>query len=256
MAGKMTIPLQKGIIYGPVKSRRLGRSLGINVVSTKVKTCTFNCLYCQYGLRRAPDAELKNSNWYPPATRITTKLAEVLGILDGPPAYLTFSGNGEATLHPAFPEIVREVIKIRNLHCPEALLAILSNSSTVIDERIRHTLGYLDRRIMKLDCGDENNFIRFNQPIEGIRFFDIIGGLKSLEDVIIQALFAGGSAGNYHAGNIGSWLEVLTEISPSSVQIYTLDRPYPSKMIQPLEKAKLLLLKKEVLKRGIEAEVY
>ena len=252
----MTIPLQKGIIYGPVNSRRLGRSLGINVVSTKIKTCTFNCLYCQYGLRRVADAELKNSNWYPPATRIAAKLVEVLAILDAPPAYLTFSGNGEASLHPAFPEIVREVIKIRNIHCPEALVAILSNSSTVVDERIRNTLGYLDQRIMKLDCGDEKNFKGFNQPIDGIRFIDIVDGLKTLEDVTIQALFAGGSRGNYHPANIGSWLEVLTEISPSGVQIYTLDRPYPSKMISPLEKEKLIGLKNEVRKRGIEAEVY
>jgi len=252
----MTIPLQKGIIYGPVNSRRLGRSLGINVVSTKIKTCTFNCLYCQYGLRRVADSELRNSNWYPPLNTIIRTLTDVLTIVDPDPAYLTFSGNGEATLHPAFPEIVREVIKRRDRYCPQALVAILSNSSTVNNPRIRKTLAHLDRRIMKLDCGDEKYFRRFNQPIDGIRFSDIVNGLKSLPAVTIQALFAAGSGGNYHAENIGAWLECLSEISPLDVQIYTLDRPYPSKLIAPLEKEKLALLKNEVLNRGINAEVY
>jgi wyosine [tRNA(Phe)-imidazoG37] synthetase (radical SAM superfamily) len=252
----MTIPLQKGLIYGPVNSRRLGRSLGINVVSTKIKTCTFNCVYCQYGLRRLDDEELENSKWYPSPKKIIAKLNQILPIISPPPDYLTFSGNGEATLHPAFPEIVQEVLNVRDTNKVPASVAILSNSSTVNKPRVRKTLALLDRRIMKLDCGNEETFKQFNQPVAGICFSEIINGLREIENITIQSLFAGGSGGNFHQENISAWIDRLKEISPADVQIYTLDRPYPSKLITPLEKDKLLTLKEEALHNGIRAEVY
>ncbi len=252
----MTIPLQSGLIYGPVNSRRLGRSLGVNIVSTKIKTCTLNCVYCQYGLRRLSDEELNNIQWYPPKRKITEKLEKVLPHLTPPPSFLTFSGNGEATLHPEFPEIVEAVLEIRNKFVPETSVTILSNSSTVGKPRIRKTLALLDKRIMKLDCGNEENFHRYNQPIMSVNFDDILQGLEKMEDVTIQALFAGGNGGNYNQENIEDWLTKIEKISPSDVQIYSLDRPYPSKLISPLNTEQLIEICNRVTAMGISAHVY
>jgi wyosine [tRNA(Phe)-imidazoG37] synthetase (radical SAM superfamily) len=252
----MTIPLQQGIIYGPVNSRRLGRSLGVNIVSTKIKTCTFNCVYCQYGLRRISDEYLTARHWYPSTSKIIDTLGEILPMLNPPPAYITFSGNGEATLHPDFSTIVDQVKLLRDKYTFQAAVAILSNSSTVITEEIRDALSGLDRKIMKLDCGDEETFKRYNQPLPGIVFGDIIKGLKQMDNITIQALFSGGSGGNYSDDHVQRWVKKIIEIAPADVQIYTLDRSYPSEFITPLSREELLKIKDLVIKEGIKAEVY
>ena len=243
----MTIPLQSGIIYGPVQSRRLGRSLGINIVSTKIKTCTFNCVYCQYGLRRISTDLMRDPHWYPSVNQVKDKLEQVLAVLNPGPAYITFSGNGESTLHPEFYKIVMEVKRLRDQYTSGAKVAILSNSSTVMNPHIRKALHKLDKRIMKLDCGDEETFKHFNQPIPGIIFTEIINGLHEINDLTIQALFADGSAGNYTKRNVEKWLKIITQLKPQEVQIYTLDRSYPPTFIQPLPREKLMILKQHLM---------
>jgi wyosine [tRNA(Phe)-imidazoG37] synthetase (radical SAM superfamily) len=252
----MTIPLQAGIIYGPVISRRLGRSLGLNIVSTKIKTCTFNCVYCQYGLRRVDAEQMNDSHWYPSSREITTALKSVLPILNPKPSYLTFSGNGEATLHPQFSALVEEVKAIRDELAPEAEVAILSNSSTVVKGEIREALQKLDKRIMKLDCGNQESFYRYNQPLPNIFLDEIVDGLKLMEDVILQALFCGGESGNYNEENIKDWIKKVKDINPTAVQIYSLDRSYSSGKISPLPGEELMKIKVLLDRESIKAEVY
>lgn len=252
----MTIPLQSGIIYGPVNSRRLGRSLGVNIVSTKIKTCTLNCVYCQYGLSRVGDDQMTDIRWYPSVQQITDALTNILTILDPKPAYITLSGNGESTLHPEFPVIVEQIAQIRDADSPESLLAILSNSSTTTNRVIRDTLQRMDKRIMKLDCGNEETFKRYNLPQPGIHFEDIIEGLKQIEDVTIQDLFSGGGGGNYTDENISDWVERILEIKPVSVQLYTLDRSYPSATISPLAVEELAKIKDLLDNENIISDVF
>jgi wyosine [tRNA(Phe)-imidazoG37] synthetase (radical SAM superfamily) len=252
----MTIPLQSGIIYGPVNSRRLGRSLGVNIVSTKIKTCTLNCVYCQYGLRRVDDDQMNDIRWYPSVQQITDALKQVLTILDPKPAYITLSGNGESTLHPEFPAIVDQITQIRDSDSPESSIAILSNSSTVTKEVILGALQRLDKRIMKLDCGNEETFKRYNQPQPNIHFGEIIEGLKQMEDVTIQALFSGGGGGNYTDENLNDWVEKIKEIKPTHVQIYSLDRSYPSASISPLTIDELSIIKRLLDEENISSDVF
>jgi len=252
----MTIPLQAGIIYGPVNSRRLGQSLGLNIVSTKIKTCMFNCVYCQYGLRRVDEEQMNDRHWYPSSREITKALESVLPILNPKPSYLTFSGNGEATLHPEFSDLVEKVRTIRDSHAPDAEVAILSNSSTVGRVEIREALQKLDKRIMKLDCGNQETFYRYNQPLPDIFLDEIVEGLKFMADVTLQALFSGGEGGNYTEENIKDWIEKVKEINPTSVQIYSLDRSYPSANISPLPGEELMKIKDLLNKEKIKADVY
>lgn len=249
----MLLELQKGIVYGPVQSRRLGRSLGINILPPGVKVCTFNCLYCQYGW--TDFSNIKNVP-FPPVQKIIDAVGKALESLPMPPAYVTFSGNGEPTLHPQFSKIVDGVTQLKDGYAPSAKTAILSNSSRVHDPSVREALGKLDVRIMKLDAGRARTFKTYNKPYPGIFFFDIIQGLCSLEDVTIQALFTGGRLGNFKVKHLSEWIQKLERIKPIDVQVYTLDRGCPSDAIVKREKSDLEQIKRKGELHGIPISVF
>jgi wyosine [tRNA(Phe)-imidazoG37] synthetase (radical SAM superfamily) len=175
--------------------------------------------------------------------------------LSPPAAYLTFSGNGEATLHPGFREIVLGFGEIRDRLSPASKTAILSNSTTVNDPLIRDALALLDVRIMKLDAGTEEMFTRYNRPAKGITLEDTIAGLAALEDVTIQSLFSKGAEGNFAPQHISVWVEQVKRISPLFVQLYTLDRESPTTSLIPVDKSELLhiqsLLERENIASGV-----
>lgn len=252
----MLLPLQKGIIYGPVRSRRLGWSLGINLLSTQKKICTFNCVYCQYGWTAVHGKKITETFQWPSVAEVLAALEEALRNINSSPAYITFSGNGEPTGHPNFDEIGEAVIRLRNRFSPHSKTAILSNSSLVTDSRIRDAIAKLDVRIMKLDCGNEEIFQKYNFPCCGIDLKDIINALQSMQDITIQALFTGGVAGNYDSAHLDEWIEKIKQISPIHVQLYTLDRDYPSNNIHALEKDDLHLIQKRLEMANVRADVY
>ena len=252
----MLLGLKSGIIYGPVHSRRLGRSLGVNVLPGAVKFCTFNCLYCQYGWTGAHGRDLPEGVALPSAAGVSTAVQNALALIDAPPAYITLSGNGEPTLHPNFPEIVDRLIELRDRYSPGSKTAILSNSTMVDDERVRGALARLDVRIMKLDSGTEEVMRRYNQPSAGVRFERIVDGLAALKDVTVQALFAGGAGGNASPADVSAWVECMERISPAVVQIYTLDRDYPSRRICPLSKDQLLGIGSRLESKGVRSCIF
>ncbi len=248
--------LQKGIIYGPVNSRRLGRSLGINLSPTKIKICTFDCLYCQYGWTKIRGRELPIGENWPKAVQVLKAVKEALTTVTPPPAYITFSGNGEATLHPGLVEIVDGVIKLRDQLLPGARTAILSNSTMLDDLRVRSAISRLDVKIMKLDCGEEECFQRYNRPAKGIVLQAVIDSLKEIPGITIQALFSGGDEGNLGETNLSAWIQQVKEISPADVQIYTLDRGFPSRHIIPATPEQLMGIKSRLEEIGIPAEAF
>jgi wyosine [tRNA(Phe)-imidazoG37] synthetase (radical SAM superfamily) len=252
----MTIPLKAGIIYGPVNSRRLGRSLGINLLPRGTKICTFNCVYCQYGWTKIHGRSLPDNKEWPAPEVIFSELKKFLENSEIPPEYLTFSGNGEPTLHPHFPEIVQGIITIRDELAPPAKTAILSNSSTVTETPIREALRMLDVRIMKLDCGNAECFTHYNQPTSGVEFSEVIEGLRELDKVTIQSLFADGDGGNYTPSSIEDWIVQLKIIHPVFVQIYSLDRGYPSDNIYPLSVQKLNTIRDYLNLLNIPSQVF
>jgi wyosine [tRNA(Phe)-imidazoG37] synthetase (radical SAM superfamily) len=252
----MTIPLQRGIIYGPVRSRRLGRSLGINLLPTSYKICTFNCLYCQYGWTLIHGRILRDRDAWPKVNEVYNALERSLKEISPSPDYITFSGNGEPTIYPDFPVIVDGVIKLRNDLAPSAKVAVLSNSTMVTDENILTALSRLDVKIMKLDCGAVECFKSYNRPAKGVHFEEMVKGLAKLENVTIQSLFSGGPKGNFYPENIEAWIDSVRQISPSTVQLYTLDRGFPSNKIAMLNKNQLIELKERLNEFGIDSEVY
>jgi wyosine [tRNA(Phe)-imidazoG37] synthetase (radical SAM superfamily) len=237
------LQLQDGIIYGPVDSRRLGASLGLNILPVQYKACPFNCAYCQYGFTPS-NGYISESDGrdLPSVDDIKTALEDALEEYPSV-SYITFSGNGEPTLHPDFSKIVDVVKKIKDNVAPSAKEAILSNSALVHRAETRDALMKLDVRFMKLDAGDENTFRRFNRPHKDISYDQMVNGLKQLEDIYIQTLFAGGEYGNCNDDAVEKWIEKIGEIKPLGCHIYSLDRPSADGRLTLVDREGLLEIK-------------
>ena len=252
----MLLSLKDEIIYGPVNSRRLGYSLGINALPAGKKACTFDCAYCQFGWTPKRPGDITAGFDWPSVDSVKEALEAALLDPDIIPRYLTFSGNGEPTIHPRFPSLVEAVIQVRDSLIPEARTAILSNSSTVNDPGIREALDRLDERILKLDCGTGEAFRSYNRPVGRTGLDSITAGLTELRDVTIQALWSSGPDGNLDDDNIEAWIERIRAIRPSHVQIYTLDRDVPSEGLEPAPKISMERAAARLKGEGIPAVVY
>lgn len=249
------LKLQNGIIYGPVHSRRLGLSLGINLLPTGYKLCSFDCVYCHYGRTRVK-TRTPNGMAFPTA-------AEVLTAVDGALRstlafdFLTFSGNGEPTLHPDFPEIAAGVRRLRDQLRPGVRLAILSNATMLHLPHVREALGLFDSPLMKLDAGDQMTLTVINRPADGVRLEQILAGMKALKSLQIQSVLIGGSLGNTSGDSYENWLTTLAESNPVRVQIYSTDRPVPEPGVERILPEQLLQIAADVRQRtGLEVEAY
>jgi wyosine [tRNA(Phe)-imidazoG37] synthetase (radical SAM superfamily) len=256
-----TIPLQKGILYGPVLSRRLGRSLGLNILPDEIKVCSMDCAYCQYswtGLLSIRPAQF--ASFLPGREEVRGALEAELLRLKGkgtPPDTITFSGNGEATLHPDFPGIAADVRELRDTHAPGCRTAILSNATTVGRPAIRQALLLLDDPILKLDTAREDTFHALNGPAAGVSFREVVDGLREMEGrFILQALFVRGKVDNSTEEEIEQWVHLVRELHPRSVQIYTLDRGPADRALRPLPAARLRAIASALRSAGLEAYAF
>jgi len=249
------LQLQPGILYGPVNSRRLGRSLGINLLPADRKVCSFDCVYCHYSrtgvLTLAPEEGL-----CPGVERVLAMVEEALRTrrdFD----YLTFSGNGEPALHPQFPEIAAGVRRLRDQWQPEVKLAILSNSTTVHLPQVREALALLDVPIMKLDAGDPQTLAAINRPVREVELETIVAGLKGMRGLVVQSVMIGGEVSNARGKEFEAWVGALAEIRPARVQIYSTDRPVPEAGVEKVEPAALERMAGEVERRtGMRVQAY
>jgi wyosine [tRNA(Phe)-imidazoG37] synthetase (radical SAM superfamily) len=252
----MLLPLKHKITYGPVPSRRLGRSLGINLLPPGRKVCSFDCQYCQYGFAQAVAELSPGSHTFSTPTEVQDAVEAALAGLAEPPRWLTFSGNGEPTLYPYFPEIVERILALRDRVVPGARTAILSNSTQVGHSEIREALARLDARIMKLDAGTQAGFERYNQPASGLRVDTIVDGLIRLGNLTLQSLFTGGPSGNLDRTEVEGWLAAVAKIRPVMVQLYTLDRESPNQGLLRARSEQLQDLQERLLALGIPSTVY
>jgi wyosine [tRNA(Phe)-imidazoG37] synthetase (radical SAM superfamily) len=221
------------IIFGPVKSRRLGVSLGINLLPATKKLCNFNCIYCECGWTSDTSKERTNLPERDDIFKALEKKLSELKEKNRPPDVITFAGNGEPTLHPDFPGIVDDCIELRNKYFPKARIAVLSNSSTITIPRVKEALLKVDQNILKLDSGFDLTVRVHNQPRVNIKVAELISNLKSFNgQLIIQTLFLRGSfngkvINNTTPGEIEAWLKAIDMIKPYEVMIYTISRDTP-----------------------------
>ncbi len=219
-------------IFGPVHSRRLGVSLGINLLPADGKHCSFDCIYCECGFNADHRAK------QPLPTREEVKEALETRLKDmqqnGPkPDVLTFAGNGEPTAHPHFPEIIEDTLALRDTYFPDAKVSVLSNSTFIHRPAVFDALNKVDNNILKLDTVDTDYIRLVDRPTGHYDVRKIIGYLKAFEgNLIIQTMFMKGSYKGLDVDNTGDkyvlpWLEVVKEIAPRQVMIYTIDRETP-----------------------------
>ena len=253
--------LQRGIVYGPVESRRLGIALGINLLPSDYKLCPFDCIYCQYDWtkkgRPAPPDELIEM---PSVDEIIAAIALRLEQLssDGKTIdAIIICGNGEPTLYPRLTAVIEMMKRLRDQYQPQARLAMLSNSSTVGSKAVREALDLLDVKIMKFDAGSEEMFQQLNHPRTPIYMGDIVAGLKEVKNIYLQSLFVQGRITNADPDSIGLWIERVRDIRPLGVQVYTLDREPADNKIQKVSLTTLQWIADQVRWRaGVPAEVF
>ena len=247
------------IIFGPVKSRRLGISLGVNLLPTDSKVCSFDCIYCECGWtpkKRAKKAVLPTREMV--SQKMEEKLTEMVESNELPDV-ITFAGNGEPTLHPEFEAIIEDTIELRNRHTPNTRIAVLSNATVLHKPSVIRALLKVEDNIQKLDSGIEETIRKIDCPASNFNLKAVVKNLKSFNGkVIIQTLFLRGNfkgeiIDNTTDAEITEWLKLVTEIKPLQVMIYTVDRDTPA---AGLEKVKLNELEKIALRaRAIGFEV-
>lgn len=228
----MILPLQEGIIYGPINSRRLGQSLGINLMPCGYKLCSFNCVYCHYGLTDVLNLDVHKHVHDLPNTDVV--LSEIERAMKSSLKfdYLTFSGNGEPTLHPHFFEILKAVVALRKRYRPGVRIALLSNSSGITREEVRMSIAQIDLPIFKLDVGSGKKFKLINRPAQGISLEKIVELLKGIKGIYIQTVLMSGNPSNVSKQDLNNYFEKIALIKPVEVQIYSLDRPVLNKNIK------------------------
>jgi len=260
-AASMLMPLHEGIVYGPVRSRRLGRSLGINLTPAHLKLCSFNCSYCQYGWsehsRRASEPAFEH---WPSAATVAKAVGVALRSLIAQGDRidrLTLAGHGEPTMHPKFREVVAALRKVRDELVPGVPLAVLSNASTLERADVREALAEIDERYMKLDAGDTATLRSVNGSPLTIE--QLVSGLKKVPDIVIQAMFVKDRTGRVdNTGDLTviNWVGALDRIRPKGVQIYTIDRTPAFPYLQPVPAARLREIVQRVRLAGFPCDVY
>lgn len=254
----MATALFDKIIFGPIKSRRLGTSLGVNLLSTDQKLCNFECIYCECGWSGGSKAHFN-------------KKADVLAILreqllkmknNGEKLdVITFAGNGEPTMHPEFASIIDATIDIRNEIYPEAKIAVLSNATMIGREEVREALKRVDRNILKLDSAFDSTVKIINEPNGNYSVAETVDNMKKFEGkLIIQTMFIRGEYGGNEIDNtinkeVSAWLELVKDIAPEQVMIYTIDRDTPAENLTKVSVDEMKLIAERVKKLGIDCSV-
>lgn len=249
------------IIFGPVSSRRLGVSLGMNLLPTDYKFCTFDCIYCECGWTKKTEKKVI----LPTRKEIEERLETVLRERkenQQPIDSITFAGNGEPTLHPYFVDIIDDTIRLRDQYFPKALITVLSNASLIHNTKIISSLSKVDKNILKLDAGTEATFQAINQPNGNLRLDDVVNYLKKFEGkLIIQTLFVQGY--NQHKGidntndkEVRAWLKLVQEIKPESIILYPIERETPENSIHKINIQELNSIADKVHAIGFQTEVF
>jgi wyosine [tRNA(Phe)-imidazoG37] synthetase (radical SAM superfamily) len=250
------------IVFGPLKSRRFGISLGINLLPADKKICSFNCIYCECGFTKS-DPAIKALLFKP--DQIQHSLEERFKALKQENIYpdsLTFAGNGEPTLHPQFDIIVDDVLKLRDAYFPRARVTVLSNATMLHKESVRKALLRIDGNVLKLDAGTQLSFNQINRPSKPLLLEDIVTRLCDFNGhVIIQTMFLRGvldgqTIDNTTEAEVDAWLGLLGRIRPKLVMIYPIDRRTPVESLIKIMPDELDAIATKVRQIGINAEVY
>lgn len=253
--------LFEDVIFGPVRSRRLGLSLGVNLLPMHAKLCSFDCIYCECGWNNERRGEMRFNT----REEVRSRLEEVLKKMvdeQTPPDVITFAGNGEPTLHPDFEQIIDDTIALRDALCPSAKISVLSNATQLHREEVCSALRRIDNNILKLDSAFDHTAQRINKPrsaaytvaktVEQLKQFS---GQMILQTMFLRGEYNGERIDNTTPEEVEAWLRLVAEIQPRQVMIYSLDRDTPCQTLEKVSKEDLQQIADQVVALGIECSV-
>ena len=252
--------LYDNIIFGPIRSRRLGLSLGVNLLPIESKVCSFDCIYCECGWNDDHPGKRRFNAREDVYAMLDETLAKM--VAEGtPPDVITFAGNGEPTMHPDFEAIIEDTIALRDKHCPAAKVSVLSNATQIHREDVRRALKRVDNNILKLDSAFDATVQLMNKPqgnytvartVELLKMFE---GNFILQTMFLRGEYLGKAVDNTTEEEVTAWLKIVEELKPKQVMVYSLDRDTPCQTIYKVEKEELRKIADRVEALGIAVSV-
>jgi len=248
------------LIFGPIHSRRLGLSLGVNLLPIDAKICSFDCIYCECGY----NTTMKES---PMPTRedvretLEAKLIEMKS--EGQvPDVITFAGNGEPTLHVDFEGIIDDTISLRNTYCPTAKVSVLSNSTRIHKPNVFRALNKVDNNILKFDSAIDRTMKIMNCPVGNlinvawlVEHLSEFKGKLIIQTMFLRGTFKGEAFDNTTAPEVEAWLNAMEIIRPEQIMMYSLDREAPTKTLQKISNKEMNVIAGLARERGFDVSV-
>lgn len=245
------------IVFGPIFSRRLGSSLGVNILPSKGKLCNFDCVYCECGWNKdgaVPDRR------FPVLAEVEAALKEKMSkaAAEGVPVdSITFSGNGEPTMNPDFAEIIDVTLKLRDKYFPDAKVSVLSNATLLGRERIAQALMKVDNPILKIDASSQELVEKINKPVGTYSLEKVIENLKNFNgNFILQTMFLRSSEFDATVPEaLASWHEIVRTLKPRQVMVYTIDRETPDKTLGKYTVEEMTAMVQPLIDEGFDIQV-
>ena len=248
--------MREETVFGPIHSRRLGRSLGINLLPTRGKICNFDCIYCECGWNR----DGRGDAVIPSAAKVRSTLEDRLTelMLDGTSLdSITFSGDGEPTLNPEFPRIIEDTLFLRDAYAPSAKVSVLSNATRAHVPEIFEALRKVDNPILKIDAPSDALIAKINQPAPGYELARVIEALERFEgNFILQTLFL--RSRDFDSASpevLDGWMAIVRHLKPRQVMVYTIDRPTPEKDLEAYSAAQMRSLVQPLIDEGFDIDI-
>ena len=248
--------LREKTVFGPIKSRRLGNSLGINLLPQEGKLCNFDCIYCECGW----NADGRDDRTIPTAAQVRSALEDKLSacMLEGTPIdSITFSGDGEPTLNPEFSKIIDDTLVLRDIYYPEAKVSVLSNATMAHRPEVLGALRKVDNPIMKIDAPTNEAAAVINRPAAGYDVARVVESLKAFEgDFVLQTMFLKAPGfDSSDPGQLAAWMDIVRALRPREVMVYTIDRPTPQEGLVKFSVEQMRTLVAPLIDEGFKIQI-
>lgn len=250
--------LREKTVFGPIISRRLGTSLGINLLPEEGKICNFDCIYCECGWNK----EGRDDTVIPSAEKVRTDLERMLLKLQAEGTKvdsITFSGDGEPTLNPEFPQIIDDTLALRNRYASSAKVSVLSNATRVHLAPVFHALTKVDNPIMKIDAPTNDLIAKINHPAPGYDVARVVEALKQFHgDFILQTCMLRSQEYDFDSSRqevLSGWMDIVRLLRPREIMVYTIDRPTPAQGLQKFTVEEMTHLVQPLIDEGFTIQI-
>ena len=245
------------IVFGPIFSRRLGSSLGVNLLPSVGKLCNFDCVYCECGWNK--DGAVQGRR-FPELQDVELALREKMqkAASEGVPVdSITFSGNGEPTMHPDFAKIIDITLRLRDEFFPQAKVSVLSNATLLGREDVSQALRKVDNPILKIDASTQELVQKINKPVGTYRLAEVLENMKKFEgNFILQTMFLKSKEFDTVAsGALEAWMDIVRMLRPRQVMVYTIDRETPDKSLEKYTVEEMTAMVQPLLDEGFDIQV-